>query len=127
MKLPLPAVDVLLNEVKPALPTLDIFPWLVNLVRVKLPAVALLLNTIPPPPLGLPVFAKFCVFTVLFVMPVPLMVRKAWGFTVMPRACVSEAVNVIAAIEFGGVKETKTTTTLERLLNVAVSPTVVPG
>jgi hypothetical protein len=124
MKLPLPAVEVLLNRMMPA-PAPPDPPTFVNLVR--LPTVAQPANIIPPSPPAFPVFKKFCVFTLLLVIPVPLIVRKTAGFTVMLRVCVSEEVNVIPAMENGGLAETKRITTLEKLLNVAVFPALVPG
>jgi hypothetical protein len=90
-----------------------------------LPAVALLVKFITPrPPLPLTAVTKFCVFPELFVMP-PLMVNAIVGSTVIVKECVSETVKSIAAIVV--VAETKREVVMDKLSNVAVSPTPVPG
>ena len=60
-------------------------------------------------------------------MPVPLRVRVTVASTVTVNECVSEAVKSIAASEFAGVAEMNSEVTADKLLNVAVSPAVVPG
>jgi hypothetical protein len=93
-----------------------------------LPAVALLVKNISPrKPDPLTAVTKFCEIgpIVLFVMPVPLKVKKIPGSTVIVKECVSEVVKSIAAIVM--LEETKREVTLDMLSNVAVSPTPVPG
>jgi hypothetical protein len=117
---------VLLKTVKPPNTPLNVLPVLEK--TVPLPAVALLLKTIPPsPPDPSTTVTKFCVIgpTVLLVMPVPVRVKLMVGSALMVKACVSEALKVIAAIVV--LAETKSEFTLDKLLNVAVSPAVVPG
>jgi hypothetical protein len=93
-----------------------------------LPAVALFVNAIIPKlPTPSTAVTKFCVIPELLVMPVPLRVNVTKGLTVMVKECVSKAVNVIAAIEFAGVAETKREVTVDKSPNVAVFPAVVPG
>src|SRR5205814_9191056 len=90
--------------------------------------VALLVNVIAPKlPVPSTAVTKFCVGTELLVMPVPLMINVTKGLTVIVKACVSKAVNVIAAIEFAGVAETKREVPVDKSRNVAVFPAVVPG
>ena len=93
---------------------------------VMLPAVAPLVKTITDPlPDPSTAVTKFCVIPELFVMPVPLRVNVNVASMLIVKACVSEAVNVIAAIVV--LAETKREVTLDKLLKVAVSPTPVPG
>ena len=115
-----------MNCVTPPIPPKTVAPLLVK--EVMLPAVALLLNNISPLlPAPLTAVTKFCVIPELLVMPVPLRVNVTVGLTVIVKECVSKAVNVIAAIEFAGVAETKREVTLDKSPNVAVFPAVVPG
>src|SRR5439155_23156089 len=115
-----------MNCVTPPIPPKTVAPLLVK--EVMLPAVALLLNNISPLlPAPSTAVTKFCVIPELLVMPVPLRVNVTVGLTVIVKECVSKAVNVIAAIEFAGVTETKREVTVDKSRNVAVFPAVVPG
>lgn len=58
-------------------------------------------------------------------MPAPLMVNPIAASAVIVNGCVSDAVNVIAAIVV--LADAKRELTLDKLLNVAVSPAPVPG
>src|SRR5439155_23829160 len=119
-----------MNCVTPPIPPKSVAPLLVK--EVMLPAVALLLNNISPLlPAPSTAVTTFCVIPELLVMPpappLPLMVNVTVGLTVIVKECVSAFVNVIAAIEFAGVAETKREVTVDKSRNVAVFPAVVPG
>jgi len=126
----LPALEVSKNRAAPPPAPLTVPPLLVKVVTLPgaFVTVALLVKCmnarLPDPSTAV---TKFCVIPELLVMPVPLMVNVIAGLTVIVKECVSIASNVIAAIEFAGVAETKREVTLDKSWNVAVSPAVVPG